>query len=81
MPSRAGSKANNASGGFEAKLLQIGVLRPVQGIHMRTPKLMSVDLQQPDAGQNGVLNHFVEKQELRLELVRQPNDPRHQYSL
>jgi hypothetical protein len=48
---------------------------------MRTPKLMSVDLQQPDAGQNGVLNHFVEKQELRLELVRQPNDPRHQYSL
>jgi hypothetical protein len=73
--------APNATGGLESKLFQIGVFRPLQGIHLRTSKLRSIDFEKLDASENRILNRFVEKQELLLELVRQPNDSRHQYSL
>jgi hypothetical protein len=71
----------NAPGGLESKLLQIGVSRPLQGVHVRASKPRAIDLEELEAGQNPILNRFIEKEELRLELVRQPNDPGHQYSL
>jgi hypothetical protein len=69
----------NAASGVESKLLKIGVLRPLQSIHVRPSKLRAIDLEELEAGQDPILNRFIKKQELLLELLCQPNDPRHKY--
>src|SRR3984893_166763 len=62
---------------IESNFLHVRMLRPLQGIHIRSSELRSVFGQNPRDRQQFVLNRLLKGQKLLFEVIRKTNGPRH----
>src|SRR5215207_7032740 len=83
VPARIESKSHSPDSPhrIESKLLHVGVLRPLQRVHIRTSELRPVFCKKPGDRQQFVLNFLLESQELLFEFIFKANDPEHLYSV
>src|SRR5229473_2274317 len=66
---------------IKSKLLHVGMLRPLQRVHIGASKLRPVFCKNPRDHQEFVLNPLLESQELLFEFIFKADDPGHLYSL
>jgi len=66
---------------IESKLFHVGMLGPLEGVHIGAPELWSILCKHPRGSQQFVLNPLRESQEFLFEFVFEAYDPGHLHSL